>query len=198
VNPTRFAKRREVSGVARYLLISAGLICVGLGAAGVFVPLLPTTPFLLLAAACFARSSDRFYHWLMTNRWLGSYIRNYVEHRATTFATKVASTTMLWCSLVFAGAFFTESWTVRALLLVVAVGVTIHLARLTVVRRETAREVLPERGAQKRIQLRQTALFYKVDADYGTRVAKGLGLDANEVKRLAAMSQADRVKATEK
>ena len=51
-------------------------------------------------------------------------------------------------------------------------------------------------GAQKRIQLRQTALFYKADPEYGERVAKGLGLDAAEVKRLAAMSQEDRVKAT--
>lgn len=52
------------------------------------------------------------------------------------------------------------------------------------------------KNAQKRIQLRQTALFYKADPDYGTRVAKGLGLDAREVERLAAMSQAERVEAT--
>ena len=130
----------------RYLLVASGLICVALGAVGVFVPLLPTTPFLLLAAACFARSSDRFYHWLMTNRWLGSYIRNYVEHRATTVATKISSIAMLWCFLGLAGVFFTESWIVRALLMVVAVGVTIHLASLTTIRRETARVVVPEGG----------------------------------------------------
>ena len=133
----------------RYLLVSAGLICVGLGTAGVFLPLLPTTPFLLLAAACFARSSDRFYHRLMTNRWLGSYIRNYVEHRATTVATKVANITMLWCFLGLAGVFFTESWLVRALLLVVAVGVTIHLASLKTMSRETARDVFSEGGVRK-------------------------------------------------
>ncbi|HOF18734.1 MAG TPA: catalase-related domain-containing protein, partial [Phycisphaerae bacterium] len=52
--------------------------------------------------------------------------------------------------------------------------------------------------AQKRIQLRQTALFFKADPDYGRRVAKGLGLDAKQVESLAAMSQEDRVKATEK
>ena len=51
-------------------------------------------------------------------------------------------------------------------------------------------------GAQRRIQLRQTALFYKVDPDYGTRVASGLGLDVDEVKRLVGMSQEERVKAT--
>ena len=52
------------------------------------------------------------------------------------------------------------------------------------------------KGAQKRIQLRQTALFFKADSEYGERVAKGLGLDAAEIKRIAAMSQEDRVKAT--
>jgi catalase len=53
-------------------------------------------------------------------------------------------------------------------------------------------------GAQKRIQLRQTAIFYKADADYGRRVAEGLGLDLKEVRRLAEMSQEERAKATEK
>ena len=51
-------------------------------------------------------------------------------------------------------------------------------------------------GAQKRIQLRQTALFFKVDPDYGSRVAEGLGLDQKEVQKLASMSQDQRVKAT--
>jgi len=53
-------------------------------------------------------------------------------------------------------------------------------------------------GAPKSIQLRQTAVFYKADADYGSRVAKGLGLDVNEFERLAAMSQEERAKATAK
>jgi uncharacterized membrane protein YbaN (DUF454 family) len=133
VKPTRSQRGEELPRGVRYLLVAAGLVCVGLGAVGVFVPLLPTTPFLLLAAACFARSSDRFYHWLMTHRWLGSYIRNYVERRATTLATKAASIAMLWCFLIAAGVFFTGSWVVRSLLMVVAVGVTMHLASLTTV-----------------------------------------------------------------
>lgn len=122
----------------RILLVAAGLICVGLGFAGVFVPLLPTTPFLLLAAACFLRSSDRFYRWLMGNRYVGEYLRNYIEHRATTMGTKVGSITTLWCCLGLAGLFFTESWLVRAVLLTVGIGVTIHLASLRTIRSENA------------------------------------------------------------
>jgi uncharacterized membrane protein YbaN (DUF454 family) len=126
-----------MSKPTRALLVAAGLACVGLGFAGIFVPLLPTTPFLLLAAACFLRSSERFYRWLMGNRYVGNYLRNYMEHRATTMATKVGSITTLWCCLGFAGYFFTESWPVRAILLTVGIGVTIHLAGLRTIRSGT-------------------------------------------------------------
>jgi len=129
--------RRVQHRPLRYLLVAAGLVCVGLGIAGVFVPLLPTTPFLLLAAACFIRSSERFYHWLTTNRLMGSYVRNYMEHRATTAATKVVSIGTLWLCIGLAAFFFTESWVVRSLLLVVAIGVTAHLATLKTIRRGT-------------------------------------------------------------
>ncbi len=143
---------REQTGVPRvikYLLVAVGLVCVGLGTAGIFLPLLPTTPFLLLAAACFARSSERFYDWLMTNRWVGSYVRNYTEHRATTMATKVGGITMLWCCLALAGLFFTDSSLVRSLLLVIAVGVTIHLASLKTITREAAAALTPRQGARQ-------------------------------------------------
>jgi uncharacterized membrane protein YbaN (DUF454 family) len=123
------------SPFTRSILIAAGVVCVGLGIAGVFVPLLPTTPFLLLAAACFIRSSDRLYRWLTTNRWVGGHVRNYMEHRATNRATKVASIAMLWCALSLAAVLFVQSWPIRALLLAVGVGVTIHLAKLRTIRR---------------------------------------------------------------
>ncbi len=67
--------------IIRTLLIVCGTLCVGLAVVGIFVPILPTTPFLLLAAVCYARSSQRFLAWLLTNRWFGSYIKNYREGR---------------------------------------------------------------------------------------------------------------------
>ncbi len=72
------------SQVKKWTLIVAGTICVCLGVAGIFLPLLPTTPFLLLAAVCYAGSSPRFYHWLMNNRWFGRYIKNYREGKGLT------------------------------------------------------------------------------------------------------------------
>ena len=112
------------------LLISLGVLSVGLAMVGVFLPLLPTTPFLLLAAACFIRSSDRLYRWLITHRWLGPYIKNYREHRAITRRAKVVTLLLLWGTLGYAAVGVVSALAVRVLLLVIGVGVTLHVLRL--------------------------------------------------------------------
>ena len=119
--------------VRKWLLLSAGITAVGLGVVGVLVPLLPTTPFLLLAAACFARSSDRHYEWLLNHRWMGAHVRNYREHRATTRSVKVVTMVLLWGSIGYAAIAVADGWVVQVLLLTIAVGVTIHVLSLRVV-----------------------------------------------------------------
>ena len=121
------------SRARKWLLLPAGILAVGLGVVGAFVPLLPTTPFLLLAAACFARSSDRHYEWLLNHRWMGAYVRNYREHKATTRRIKVVTMALLWGSIGYAAIAVADGWVVRALLLSVAAGVTIHVLSLRVV-----------------------------------------------------------------
>ena len=121
--------------IRKWLLIVLGVIAVGLGAIGVFIPLLPTTPFLLLAAACFMRSSDRLYTWLVHLSWLGSYIRNYREHHAMELRAKVVALTLLWGMIGYSAVMATESWWLRILLGAVAVGVTIHLLCLKTLHR---------------------------------------------------------------
>ena len=66
----------------RIILIIIGWLAVALGTLGVFLPLLPTTPFILLAAWCFARSSPRFHHWLLYRSWFGGYLRHWQQYRA--------------------------------------------------------------------------------------------------------------------
>lgn len=82
-------------GPLRVALLAAGFACVGLAALGVFLPLLPTTPFLLVAAACFARSSPRFYRALLGNRVFGPLIRDWREHRAVPLRAKLLAITAI-------------------------------------------------------------------------------------------------------
>jgi uncharacterized membrane protein YbaN (DUF454 family) len=122
--------------VRKWLLASVGVLFVGLAIIGVFVPLLPTTPFLLLAAACFVRSSDRLYNWLVRHRWLGPYIRNYREHKAITKKAKISTLALLWGTIGYTAFGVLTSWPLRVLLLLVAVGVTVHVLSIKTLTRE--------------------------------------------------------------
>lgn len=116
--------------ILKWLLVAAGILAVGLGMLGIFVPVLPTTPFLLLAAACFVRSSPRLYAWLIHHKWFGNYIRHYREHRAVTVRAKAVALVLLWSVIGISAIFAVTAWWLRVLLGVIAVGVTLHLLRL--------------------------------------------------------------------
>jgi hypothetical protein len=110
--------------------MTVGFVAVGLAAVGLFVPLLPSTPFLLLAAACFMRSSDRFYRWLMTHPIFGAYIRNYREHRAITRQAKVVTLLLLWVTVGYSALVVFDTWYVQVTPVAIALGVTIHILKL--------------------------------------------------------------------
>jgi hypothetical protein len=118
------------------LLTVAGFVALGVGVIGVFIPLLPTTPFLLLAATCFFRSSDRLYAWLIHHKWFGAYIRHYREHRAITLRAKVVTLLLLWSVIAYTAFGIVSAWWARVLLGVIAVGVTIHILHLKTLTRE--------------------------------------------------------------
>lgn len=120
------------------ILLLAGTLCVGLGILGMFFPVLPTTPFLLLAAFCYVRSSHRFYHWLITNRWFGAYIRNYRAGLGIPLAQKVLTLALLWLSIGYAAGFVITPWWGKLLLVGIAVGVTIHLLTIKTFKPQTA------------------------------------------------------------
>lgn len=111
-------------------LVTAGLLAVGLALIGIFVPVLPTTPFLLLAAACFVRNSDRLYDWLIHHKWFGEYIRHYREHRAVTLQAKIVALTLLWGVIGYTATAVVSAWWLRGLLAAIAVGVTLHLIHI--------------------------------------------------------------------
>ena len=111
----------------RYLLIIAGTIFLGLGIIGIFLPILPTTPFLLLAAACYARSSKRFYDWLLNNKWFGTYIKNYHEGRGVPLKVKVFTISLLWITILASVFFVISNFWIKIVLIIIAIGVTIHV-----------------------------------------------------------------------
>ena len=90
---------RERSSVARALLVLAGCLAVVLGGLGAFLPLLPTTPFLLLAAACFMRSSERLHRWLCEHRWFGAYIQRYQRGEGIPRRARQIALLMAWTSI---------------------------------------------------------------------------------------------------
>lgn len=111
----------------RYLLIIAGTIFLGFGIIGIFLPILPTTPFLLLAAACYARSSQRFYNWFMNNKWFGNYIKNYFEGRGVPLKFKIFTIFLLWITIIISIYFVINNYLIEIILIIIAVAVTIHI-----------------------------------------------------------------------
>jgi uncharacterized membrane protein YbaN (DUF454 family) len=115
------------SQLMKGLLVACGTICVGLGILGIFLPLMPTTVFLLLAAACFARSSERFHRRLVEHRLLGAYIR---QSRGMSPRDKAISVGVLWISLIVTMVWTAHAWWLRLLLIGIGAGVTAHVVRL--------------------------------------------------------------------
>ena len=116
----------------RVLLITVGWLCVVLATLGVVLPLLPTTPFLLLAAWCFARSSPRFHQWLLYRSWFGSYLRHWQTHRALPKGVKPKAVALIVVTFAIS-IYFVPFWWVRILLVCMMFSLLIMMWRLPVV-----------------------------------------------------------------
>ena len=116
--------------IGKGLLVALGILATTVGLIGVVVPLLPTTPFLLLAAACFVRSSDSMYGWLTSNRLFGGFIRDYREQRGVSARAKIMALVLLWSVIGYTALTAVDAAWLRVLLVAIAVVVTIHLLRL--------------------------------------------------------------------
>ncbi|MFC1995396.1 YbaN family protein [Chloroflexota bacterium] len=113
----------------RRLLFIAGTLSMGVGILGILIPILPTTPFLLIAAACYIRSSQKFYNWLLNNRILGVYISNYMQGKGIPLKVKMFTVTLLWLTIGISVCFFAPNVIIRVILILIAVGVTVHIIR---------------------------------------------------------------------
>lgn len=118
------------SPVVRALLVAAGFLCVGLGLAGLVLPVLPTTPFLLLAAGCFARSSPRFHRWLLGHRLFGPIVGEWESHRAIPWKAKLWAIGLMSATLAASIVFFVRNPWVKGALAAMGVGLAIWLWRI--------------------------------------------------------------------
>ena len=104
-----------------------GLISLGLGILGAFLPVLPTTPLLLLSAALFLRGNEKLYDWLMNHPKLGTYISNFTKHKAIPLRVKIVSISFLWLTLLNCAIFVAEHYLFRLFFLLIATAVTVHI-----------------------------------------------------------------------
>ena len=131
----------------RSVFIIIGLLSLSLGVVGIILPLLPTTPFLLLSAALFAKSSPRLYHWLHTNRLFGEYMRRYRDKEGIPIEMKIGVLSILWVTLASSALFAVspDLWYVRLILLGVGIGVTVHILKIkTQIRKKEEREIVTD------------------------------------------------------
>ena len=129
----------------KLLLIACGTVCVALGVIGIFLPIMPTTVFLLMAAACYARSSERFYQRLLNQRFLGSYIRNHREGRGMKRRDKTVTLVLLWIGIGATIIFSVNALRGRLVLLGIATAVTVHVAKIPAFRPDPAAQ--PDRAS---------------------------------------------------
>ncbi|MEJ4042915.1 DUF454 family protein [Erwinia sp. SLM-02] len=119
----------------RVLLLILGWLAMVLATLGAVLPLLPTTPFLLLAAWCFARSSPRFHHWLLYRSIFGRYLRHWQQHRAMPPGAKSRAIVFILLTFAFSLWMVKILW-VRLMLLAILCCLLVFMARLPVVEEE--------------------------------------------------------------
>lgn len=113
---------------AIYLVI--GTISLIIGIVAIFIPILPTTPFLLLSSYLYFKSSKKAYEKLINSKLIGEYIKNYQEKKGIPIKVKISTITLLWLSIISSILFFVKKWYVKLPLFTVGVLITIHILKI--------------------------------------------------------------------
>ncbi|MFN3873876.1 MAG: YbaN family protein [Ignavibacterium sp.] len=111
----------------RYFYLISGFLLVAIGVIGIFLPVLPTTIFLILASACFVKSSPKANDWLRNHRILGMYVKNYQDKSGLTVRAKVFNITFLWIMILLSAFYLTNEFYIKIILIAIAAGVTLHI-----------------------------------------------------------------------
>lgn len=120
----------SLSPFVKYFYLTSGFVLVAIGVIGIFLPLLPTTIFLILASICFLKSSPKSNDWLRNHKVLGGYIDNYQNKSGLTRNSKIINIIALWTSISLSALLLTNELYIRIMLLVIAIVVTIHLLKI--------------------------------------------------------------------
>jgi uncharacterized membrane protein YbaN (DUF454 family) len=111
-----------------------GCISLAAGIIGVFLPVIPTTPFVLLSGWCFFRSSERLYQWVISNETFGPTIENYHSGKGIAVKTKIRGVVMMWLTITVSVYFYITNIYLIALLYLMSIGVTIYIYRLPTIK----------------------------------------------------------------
>lgn len=120
-------KNVQLPKLYRYFYLISGFLLVAIGVIGIFLPVLPTTIFLILASACFVKSSPKANEWLRNHRILGMYVKNYQDKSGLTVRAKIFNIAFLWTMILLSAFYLTDEFYIKIILLLIAAGVTIHL-----------------------------------------------------------------------
>ncbi|MHB8062540.1 MAG: YbaN family protein [Ruminiclostridium sp.] len=113
----------------KIVLLISGWALIVIAAIGVFLPILPTTPLVILAAMCFSYSSERMHRFLLKSHFFGSYIENFKTKQGISVATKASGIIVLWVLLTISAVSMNKTWS-TIMFAVIGIGVTTHLLLL--------------------------------------------------------------------
>lgn len=120
-------KRKGLNNMKKVLLIIIGSVSLLIGILGIILPVLPTTPFLLLSLACFIRSSNKLYTFILNNKYLAPYVKDYMNGNGIPKKAKIRAILLIWITIGFSVIFIINITTLKLILLTVASIVSIYI-----------------------------------------------------------------------
>jgi len=130
--------------LVRGLFLILGFLSLSLGLLGVFLPILPTTPFLLLTAWLFFRGSPKTHQWFINKSIAGKYTQSFIEHKAIPLKAKITSITILWVTITLSALYFISYCWIKMSLFAIAIGVSAYILSYKTLQKNQKQPVLKD------------------------------------------------------